>query len=38
MMRCPYAGIAAASCRRLVNTVVIKVLIHFGGAIRQGRK
>ena len=38
VMRCPYAGIAAASCRRLVNTVVIKVLIHFGGAIRQGRK
>ena len=38
MMRCPYAGIAAVSCRSLVNTVVIRVFIHFGGTIRQGRK
>lgn len=38
VMRCPYAGIAAARCRRLANTVAIKVFIYFGGAIRQGRK
>jgi hypothetical protein len=36
--RCPYAGNAAARCRGLVNTAVIDVLIHFGRAIRQGRK
>lgn len=36
-MRCPYAGITAG-CRRHVNAAAIKVFIHFGGAIRQGRK
>jgi hypothetical protein len=38
VVRCPYAGNAAARCCRLVNTFVIEVLIHFGRTIRQDRK
>ena len=38
MLRCPYAGNAASRCRRPVITAGLDVFIHFGRAIRQGRK
>ena len=38
MLRCPYAGNAASRCRGPVITAGFDVLIHFGRAIRQGRK
>jgi len=37
-LRCPYAGNAASKCRGPAFTVGLEVLIHFGRAIRQGRK
>jgi acyl-CoA hydrolase len=38
-LRCPYAGNAASRCRGPVITAGLEgVLIHFGRAIRQGRK
>jgi len=38
VLRCPYAGNAASRCRGPVITAGFDALIHFGRAIRQGRK
>jgi hypothetical protein len=38
VLRCPYAGNAASRCRGPVSTAGLDVLIHFGRAIRQGRR